>query len=82
MESKFYRMKNPLLKYLFEFLKTNEILNLANVCRRFRKILNFTKNLSKILKYIEEKKNKRIYKTVTELSKLIAFKLELRKNSD
>ena len=69
MESKFARIKNPLLKYVFDFLKTNEILNLASVCKRFRKILNLTKNLSKILKYIEKKKNKRIYKTVTELAK-------------
>ena len=69
MESKFDRIKSPLLKYVFEFLKINEILNLANVCRKFRKTLNLTKNLSKILKYIEIKKNKHIYKTVIDLVK-------------
>ncbi len=69
MENKLDKIRNPLLKYVCEYLKTNEILNLASVNKRFRKLLNFTKVLSKILKYIEESKNKRIYEIVTELNK-------------
>ena len=67
--NKFSKIKNPLLKLIFEFLKTNDILNLASICKKFRKVLQLTKCLSKILRYIEINKNKRIYQLVTELSK-------------